>query len=508
MDRLLIECYFLPTVQAYPYHKSFAVLAEQPVLVRFRGLQKSFGGQTVLNSISGEIRHGEVILLRGENGSGKTTLLNILTGCLEPDCGTIEFCPHGEYKEEAFRFPRAWHQELNPFKHFSPERVSRLGVGRTWQDVRLFRSLDLADNIATASTESNDSPWAALFRHRHNHEMSQKNRLTASNKLEALGLIGRNESSADKISLGQSKRVAIARALQANARILFLDEPMAGLDANGIKDVIEQLTTLVVNRLLTLVIVEHVTNWAVLKPLVTNEWTIINGSIHKNLPHETDVSNSVGQLLVPVTKSKPTQTKVTPKVKQTSYRQIGATDQNEGLHVERLCVSRKDRLVLSNWCLRLDIGTISLLEADNGSGKTTLIEALAGIVTSASGTIYLNGVALGNSPVWTRTTKFGVRMVSSGPGLFDSLTISECVRLCRINTTSSASHGNRRIDALSGGERRMLCLSLIPSEGSLYIYDEPFQALDSLRIQEAVRIILAHKAPMTLITSPTAPSQD
>lgn len=89
------------------------------------------------------------MLLRGNNGSGKTTLLNILSGNLEPDEGSIHLQVNGA--SEHFKFPRRWWENLNPFDHFTPERVAREGVGRTWQDVRLFNSMTLAENIAVAS---------------------------------------------------------------------------------------------------------------------------------------------------------------------------------------------------------------------------------------------------------------------------------------------------------------------------------------------------------------------
>ena len=132
-------------------------------LLRFRDLRKAFGGQTVLDGISGEIRPGEVILLRGENGTGKTTLLNILSGCLEPDGGAIEILGTDGSPAESFRFPQAWHRNLNPFQHFTPERVARLGITRTWQDIRLIPSLDLADNIAVATCSSDDSLASCAF---------------------------------------------------------------------------------------------------------------------------------------------------------------------------------------------------------------------------------------------------------------------------------------------------------------------------------------------------------
>ena len=113
-----------------------------PLLLRVSGLGCAFGGQQVLDDVSVELRQGEVVLLRGANGSGKTTLLNILTGNLVPDRGSIEL--HTGKQPIRFEFPRRmW------ARGFAPDNLARLGVGRTWQDIRLFDTQSLANNIAS-----------------------------------------------------------------------------------------------------------------------------------------------------------------------------------------------------------------------------------------------------------------------------------------------------------------------------------------------------------------------
>ena len=151
-------------------------------------------------------------------------------------------------------------------------------ASRTWQDVRLFPSLDLAENIAAADPSTSVSLWMALFRPRRTRHQAAAARKAASETLASLGLTGRDTSSADRISLGQSKRVAIARALQTRAPILFLDEPLAGLDADGIRDVLDHLRELATCHSVALVIIEHALHLPRILDFASTVWTLSHGS--------------------------------------------------------------------------------------------------------------------------------------------------------------------------------------------------------------------------------------
>lgn len=475
------------------------MLAEQPVLVHFEGIQKSFGGQVVLEGVSGEICQGEVILLRGENGSGKTTLLNILTGCLEPEAGTIEFSSCLVLKEKTFRFPRAWYRDLNPFQRFTPENVARLGIGRTWQDVRLFQSLDLADNIAAASSNSDDSPWAALAHHSRNQETDRVNRLAASDTLAALGLVGRDGSSGDRISLGQSKRVAMARALQAKAKILFLDEPLSGLDADGIRDVIAYLRGLVSEHALTLIIIEHVLNIRHLLDLVTSVWTLENGglivsdasALASGLPQiQTDsplcslIKQAVGSAVPTTTQS------LADGANLTTFWLAGSEPARASslvLQIRGICMERGSRKLFCSrsaysdgLTFELQQRTLNLLEAPNGWGKSSLADVLSGRSRISSGEIrYGRGPIAANA--WTRAQS-GILVLPSSNTLFPSLSIEETLKLMNQSSTNTAAlreATRKRVGALSGGERQRLALEVFCSlPGSLFVFDEPLAQLD------------------------------
>ena len=488
----------------------------------------------MLNGISGEIHTGQIILLRGENGSGKTTLLNILTGCLEPDSGTIEITSgaagdrpnhHSQIINHKFQFPRRWHQGINPFRRFSPERVAQLGIGRTWQDVRLFPSLDLADNIAVASLDSNCSPWAALFRASRMRKIRRTNRIAASQRLAALGLPARDTSSADKISLGQSKRVAIARALQANARILLLDEPLAGLDADGIRDVITHLRTLATDHGLTLIIIEHVLNIPLLLDFVTKVWTLGNGQLTASAPKIVSqelaiapaatnihhlIQEAIGREVLLTTQA------LLSGGKLTTYWLKGQNadeSQETILEIEDLTIQRGPHNLFTasadkgarGLTLRLHRGTVNVLEAPNGWGKSSLVNRIIGFLHQTGGTVALNGINLPDSGINPFFHMAGGRALLSSSKLFPSLSVAESVKLA--SCSCEIAESKNLIGFLSGGQLQRLAIRLLarPDFGLL---DEFTQGLDSEAVESEMCHMIKQVLPSSslLFLDPTPPN--
>lgn len=473
-------------------------LAERKVVLRIQDLRKAFGGQVVLGGVSGELREGEVVLLRGDNGSGKTTLLNILSGNLEPDAGSIHFQVNGT--TEHFSFPRRWWGNLNPFDHFTPERVAREGVGRTWQDVRLFSTLTLTENIAVASPgQSGENPIKVLARSGTTLRRERENRQSAVNRLAGLGLNGRENSSADQISLGQTKRVAIARAVQAGARVLFLDEPLAGLDAKGIGDVLELLRQLVQEHRVTLVVVEHVFNIPRILDLADTVWTLQNGRINVESPSAvgdqcigTSGSDTIKWLAKQLGHAA-TVSKEPLLGDAILWRLRTPTSETwngepPALEVQDVVVCRGNRLVIG-WeesdggvqglSFSIKRGEVAVLQAPNGWGKTTLAEAITGIIPTVRCRVRLDGEDIGSSSVWEKA-RAGLRFVPARNNVFPQLTVGETLRLTHKRSIPQPIRSLEKCAAaqLSGGEKQKLALASIPGNPRTVIYDEPFSALD------------------------------
>lgn len=475
------------------------LLQGERVIMQARGIRKAFGGNHVLKDVSFDLKTGEVILLRGDNGSGKTTLLNILTGNMEPDGGAILLDADGTREE--FRFPRSWWRDLNPFDHFTPERVANEAVGRTWQDVRLFSTQTLIDNISVACpNQPGENPFCAAFLRRHTRHTELTNREESATLLDKLGMADRTDSSADKLSLGQTKRIAIARAVRAGARILFLDEPLAGLDADGVEDVMAVLSDLASNAKVTLVIIEHVFNISRVLELAHIVWTLHEGKVRIDTPDavraemrpHTDQStmSSISSMMEPnaaIISENIVGGAVLTRIRNP---QTDVKEPTPVLELRDVVVRRGQRVVIGREAsdgsliglnLIIYTGDMAILQAPNGWGKTTLLEAIAGIVPIERGEILLRGVPIQLLSPWKRIA-LGLNLLQSSKHTFDNLTVAETIALSGSPLRNEIIESMRvlptqKMSSLSGGERQYLAFCILRRD-ILAIMDEPFSSLD------------------------------
>ena len=214
-----------------------------PWVMQVEGLCLDFDGQRVLDRLDFTLRSGQAVLLRYKCRSGNNTLLNVISGLIRPDAGDIRMC----LKD----------REINA-THASPELLACAGLGRLWQDIRLFPTMTVLDNVIAASPSlrrttalASVAAWPWLRR----HERVARER--ALYNLDLVGMADRAHSSADMLSVGQMKRVAVARLLQSEADLWLLDEPLAGLDQLSAEGLLRLLERLNKDDRRTLVIVEH-----------------------------------------------------------------------------------------------------------------------------------------------------------------------------------------------------------------------------------------------------------
>jgi branched-chain amino acid transport system ATP-binding protein len=182
-----------------------------PVL-QCQEVSRWFGGLHALKEVSLSVEAGEIFGLVGPNGSGKTTLVNAITGFYPPQTGSILF-------------------EGRQIAGLKPHRIAACGIARTFQNVALFRGMNVLDNILMGRhTYMRPNPLASLFY----WSWAQKEEIAHCRKVEEvidlLQLESVRDEHVDVIPLGLQKRVELARALSAEPRLLVLDEPMAGMN--------------------------------------------------------------------------------------------------------------------------------------------------------------------------------------------------------------------------------------------------------------------------------------
>ncbi len=193
-------------------------------LLEAERLTRRFGGLAAVSDVSFAVEEGEILGLIGPNGAGKTTLFGVLSGALPPSGGRIRF---------GGRDVTGW----------SPDKAARAGIGRTYQIVRMFRSMTTLENVLVGAYLRNTSPQAA--------------RATATAVLERVGLAQAADEPAVNLPLALKRRLELARALATKPRLLLLDEVMSGLTPVEAAEAVVLVRSLNADGL-TVILVEHV----------------------------------------------------------------------------------------------------------------------------------------------------------------------------------------------------------------------------------------------------------
>jgi len=208
------------------------------VVLSVVNLNKRFGGITAADDLTMQLRRGTITALVGPNGAGKTTVFNLLTGAIRPDAGEITL-------------------NGRDITGLHPNQVTRLGMARSFQDVRTFPRLTAADNVMLAVQDQPGEHISNLFlRPRRTRAGERETRDTALQWLSFVGMERFADYPAGALAFGQQKLVALARILATNAEVVLLDEPASGIDQQWVDvmlGLIEELRT----QRRTVCIVEH-----------------------------------------------------------------------------------------------------------------------------------------------------------------------------------------------------------------------------------------------------------
>lgn len=212
-------------------------------VLKVSGLTKNFGGLAAVSNVNLEIEERELIGLIGPNGAGKTTLFNLLTGVYDPSEGKIELNVDGTMKS---------------IGGLKPYVITGLGLARTFQNIRLFKNMTVLDNVKLAMNKSvSYSTLAAILRLPSYYREEQRVLEKAVKLLEVVGLAEKQTTLAKNLPYGQQRKLEIARALAAKPKILFLDEPAAGMNPQETTELTELIHQIKEQFNLTVVLIEH-----------------------------------------------------------------------------------------------------------------------------------------------------------------------------------------------------------------------------------------------------------
>ncbi|MDR2794107.1 MAG: ABC transporter ATP-binding protein [Treponema sp.] len=213
-------------------------------ILQVKNLSIVFGGLTAVSDFSCELKDGELVGLIGPNGAGKTTVFNILSGLYKPTTGTITF--------------RNREGTLFPVENKTPAALNRIGIARTFQNIRLFGNLSVEDNVRIAlHSQREENPIDVLFRLKRFYIDEERITERADGLLELFRILHKKHEPAGSLPYGEQRKLEIARALAAHPSLLLLDEPAAGMNPQETRELMELVSFIRKQFRLTILLIEH-----------------------------------------------------------------------------------------------------------------------------------------------------------------------------------------------------------------------------------------------------------
>lgn len=202
-------------------------------------ISKTFGGLNAVTDFSMEIQPGQICALIGPNGAGKTTVFNMITGVYQLSGGSIFF-------------------DGKDLKGVAPHDIVKLGIARTYQNIRLFKKATALENVMTGfHCRTKANMFSIVFQRRKTLEEDARIRGESERILDYLGMLDKKEELACNLPYGHQRLLEIARALATQPRLLLLDEPAAGMNSDEKKELIAIIQKIRRDFDLTVLLVEH-----------------------------------------------------------------------------------------------------------------------------------------------------------------------------------------------------------------------------------------------------------
>ena len=450
--------------------------ATRPVL-QVRGLHKRFGSLIVAADVQLDVFPFRLHSLIGPNGAGKTTLFNMLTGLLRADAGKIRF-------------------DGKDITALPVHRRIRLGLSRSFQILSVFRTLTTFENVRVA-VQAQSAQRHALWRDAYSLE--DVNAHTWS-LLAAVGLEDRAAEPCANLSHGEQRLLEIAIALATDAKLLLLDEPLAGL-AEADREVVGALIRQLAATHAVLLIEHDIDRVLALSDRIT---VLHQGRvIAEGKPAEVASNQDVVTAYMGTARAGGPQPTVHAEVPR-------PTTEKPLLQLEKVRAGYSGSLVLTDLDLVVHEGEAVALLGRNGVGKTTMLRAITGTVQKSAGRIIMAGKDVTHARPH-EINRLGISIVPEGRRLFSNLTVMENLQIAA--RPGGASYDEifglfpklkilqrARAESLSGGERQMLAIAralTVPSR--LILLDEPFEGLAPAVVQEVMDALVRLRGRAAMI---------
>lgn len=447
-----------------PYRTTGAKLNPTVPILRVTNLNKRFGSLVVATDLNLQVYPDQLHSLIGPNGAGKTTFFNMLTGILKSNAGSILFDGHD-------------------ITNLPVHKRIRLGLSRSFQILSVFPNLTTFENVRVAVQAQDRRSWG-LWRDAYDYD--DFNARTWS----LLAAVGLEEHAADacaNLGHGERRLLEIAISLATHAKLLLLDEPLAGL-AEADRQVVGTLIRKLADTHAVLLIEHDIDRVMALSDRIT---VLHQGRlIADGDPTEVGTNPDVVTAYLGAER-------IIPPAAPAGVNHAAHAATRPILTVEKLRAGYAGSVVLDDLNLIVHEGEAVALLGRNGVGKTTTLRAITGTIRSASGRIMLDGGEITNAKPYEINRK-GISLVPEGRRLFPNLTVLDNLRLAMRQGGASLQDvytlfpklellQGAKAESLSGGERQMLAIAralMVPAK--LILLDEPFEGLAPAIVKEVM----------------------